>query len=33
VTLDSQSSVHRFLRSLERTAVGFYWEWETDSAE
>jgi hypothetical protein len=26
VTLDSQNSVHRYLRSLERTAVGFYWE-------
>jgi hypothetical protein len=26
VTLDSQNSVHRYLRSLERTTVGFYWE-------
>jgi hypothetical protein len=26
VTLDIQNSVHRYLRSLERTAVGFYWE-------
>jgi hypothetical protein len=26
VTLDSQHSVHRYLRTLERTAVGFYWE-------
>jgi hypothetical protein len=31
VTLDSQNSAHRFLRSLERTAVGFYWEWDVDS--
>jgi hypothetical protein len=27
VTLDSQHSVHRFMRSLERTVVGFYWAW------
>jgi hypothetical protein len=33
VTLDSQNSVHRFLRSLERTAVGFYWEWDVDSPD
>jgi hypothetical protein len=33
VTLDSQNSVHRFLRSLERTAVGFYWEWDVDSSD
>ncbi len=26
VTLDSQNSAHRYLRSLERTAAGFYWE-------
>jgi hypothetical protein len=31
VTLDSQNSVHRYLRSLERTTVGFYWEWAPDS--
>jgi hypothetical protein len=26
VSLDSQNSVHRYLRSVEKTAVGFYWE-------
>jgi hypothetical protein len=26
VSLDSQNSVHRYLKSLEKTAVGFYWE-------
>jgi hypothetical protein len=26
VTLDSQNAAHRYLRSLERAAVGFYWE-------
>jgi hypothetical protein len=31
VSLDSQHSVHRYLRSLEKTVVGFYWEWDTDS--
>jgi hypothetical protein len=31
VTLDSQNSAQRYLRSLERTAVGFYWEWDDDS--
>jgi hypothetical protein len=31
VTLDSQNSVHRYLRSLERTTVGFYWEWGSSS--
>jgi hypothetical protein len=31
VSLDSQYSVHRYLRSLEKTVVGFYWEWDTDS--
>ena len=25
--LDSQHSVHRFMRSLERTVVGFHWVW------
>jgi hypothetical protein len=29
MTLDSQNSVHRYLRSLDRTAVGFYWEWDS----
>lgn len=28
VTLDSQHSAHRFLRSLERTVVGFHWCWD-----
>jgi hypothetical protein len=28
VELDSQRSVHRYLRSLEKTVAGFYWEWE-----
>lgn len=27
VALDSQNSVHRFMRSLERTVVGFHWVW------
>jgi hypothetical protein len=26
VTLDSQNAVHRYLRSLEKTVAGFYWE-------
>lgn len=30
VTLDSQHSVHRYLRSLEKTVAGFYWQWEAD---
>ena len=33
VTLDSQHSAHRYLRSLERTAVGFYWERDGDSRD
>jgi len=28
VTLDSQFSVHRYVRSLEKTVVGFYWQWD-----
>lgn len=28
VTLDSQHSVHRYLRSLDKTVAGFYWQWE-----
>jgi len=28
VTLDSESSVHRYVRSVDRTVVGFYWQWE-----
>ena len=27
VALDSQNSVHRYMRFLERTVVGFYWSW------
>jgi hypothetical protein len=27
VTLDSECSVHRFVRSVDKTVVGFYWEW------
>jgi hypothetical protein len=26
-TLDSECSVHRFVRSVNKTVVGFYWEW------
>lgn len=26
-TLDSQHSAHRYMRVLEKTVVGFYWEW------
>jgi hypothetical protein len=28
VELDSQQSAHRYVRSLEKTVVGFYWEWD-----
>jgi hypothetical protein len=28
VTLDSQYSAHRYLRSADRTVVGFYWQWD-----
>jgi hypothetical protein len=28
VTLDSQHSAHRYLRSLEKTVAGFYWQWD-----
>ncbi|HEU5419122.1 MAG TPA: hypothetical protein VFV41_15625 [Streptosporangiaceae bacterium] len=27
VSLDSQNSAHRYMRSIERTVVGFYWTW------
>jgi hypothetical protein len=27
VSLDSQHSVHRYLRLVEKTVTGFYWEW------
>jgi hypothetical protein len=33
LTLDSQCSVHRYLRSLEKTVAGFYWEWDTAPAQ
>jgi hypothetical protein len=29
---DSQQSVHRYLRSLERSVVGFHWRWEPAGA-
>ena len=32
VTLDSQHSAHRYLRSLDKTVVGFYWEWGSGSS-
>lgn len=28
VTLDSECSVHRYVRSVEKTVVGFHWQWE-----
>lgn len=28
VTLDSQHSVHRYLRSLDKSVTGFHWSWE-----
>lgn len=28
VTLDSQQSVHRYLRSLDKSVAGFYWRWD-----
>jgi hypothetical protein len=27
VTLDAEHSAHRYLDSLERAIVGFFWEW------
>jgi hypothetical protein len=35
VALDSQHSVHRFLRSLDKSVTGFHWSWEpaTDVAQ
>jgi hypothetical protein len=32
VTPDNQHSVHRYLRSLERSVVGFHWSWEQAGA-
>jgi len=31
VTLDQQHSAHRYLRSLQRTVAGFYWQWTSDN--
>ena len=28
VTLDSEHSVQRYLRSLDKTVAGFYWTWD-----
>jgi hypothetical protein len=28
VTLDSEHSAHRYVRSVDKTVVGFYWQWE-----
>jgi hypothetical protein len=28
ITLDSQYSAHRYLRSADKTVVGFYWQWQ-----
>jgi hypothetical protein len=28
VMLDSERSVHRYVRSVDKTVVGFYWQWE-----
>lgn len=28
VTLDNEHSAHRYLRSVQKTVAGFYWEWE-----
>jgi hypothetical protein len=28
VSVDSQHSVHRYVRSVEKTVVGFYWNWD-----
>jgi hypothetical protein len=33
VSLDSQRSAHRYLHSLEKTAVGFYWDRDAESAD
>jgi hypothetical protein len=32
VTLDCQHSVHRYLRSIERTVAGFYWQWDIEES-
>jgi hypothetical protein len=32
VSLDNQHSVHRYLRSLERSVVGFHWSWAASGA-
>jgi hypothetical protein len=28
VTLDKECSAHRYLRSIDKTVAGFYWEWD-----
>jgi hypothetical protein len=28
VTLDKENAAHRYLRSIERTVAGFYWQWD-----
>ena len=33
VTPDNQHSVHRYLRSLERSVVGFHWSWSETTAQ
>jgi hypothetical protein len=32
VSLDSQYAAHRYLRSLDQTVAGFYWQWEPEGA-
>jgi hypothetical protein len=32
-SLDSQHSVHRYLRSVERSVVGFHWSWAAEPAQ
>jgi hypothetical protein len=33
VTLDSQHSVHRYLRSIQKTVAGFYWQWDASGKQ
>jgi hypothetical protein len=33
VTLDSEHSAHRYLRSLKKAVVGFYWQWDEGSSQ
>ena len=30
VVPDNQHSVHRYLRSMERSVVGFHWSWDNN---